>query len=250
MPYTHIQNLDEFWEKLWQQTRKQLILSEPDFANRFITCRKLGFSIDKCHEESIPLLSGKFTNLIDLIVTLHETRYYWKRLSEAYRLFNAANIIKTNPLPIDPEINESEWFIYHLDFWWHASYSFFQRFRRFLIRLEKNLNIPQNSEINNYIKEAAKASKDSYILFAKVRDPIAHYCSQGLQGLQNDHVWEGSLILKEIEDTVDVYDQVFMYHRDYYEKFVSDWTYVIKDIIDNTFNVLNQKLPFNKIEKT
>lgn len=249
MSYEHIKSLDEFWEKLWQRAREQLTVIEPQFVNRLATCHKLGIPFDKSRSESVPLLSGEFDTFIDLIESLHEVRYYWKRLSEASRLFKASPTVKTNPLPTGPPLSESEWFIYHLDFWWHAAYGLFDRFEIFVTRLERRLALSKDSDARKYISSIRNRIKQTHKEIAKVRDPVAHYCSQGLQGLRKDHIWEESLALNIQEDEVAVYDEAFMLHRDFYEKHVSYWTTLIQNVVlGETFSMLIEKVPFDKIK--
>jgi hypothetical protein len=248
MSYSQIKSLDEFWEKLWQRARELFPNIEPQFVSKFLACQQLGLPIDQCCKESIPLLSGKFETFIDLMESLHEVRYYWKRLSEAYRLFKISPLIKISPLSTEPLVSESEWFIYHLDFWWHALYGLFDRFNIFITRLDRRLNLPKDSEVREYIRNIRGNIEQTREPIAKIRDPVAHYRSQGLQGLRKDHIWEGDLVLNLLDDRVTLYDEAFMLHRDYYEEFVSNWTSLIKDVVlEGTFSILVQKVPFDKI---
>lgn len=248
MSYSHIESLDEFWEKLWQRARERLIDTEPEFVTRFLACRQLGLPIDKCYAESTPLLSGGFDTIVDLIESLHEVRYYWKRLSEAYRLLKASYSIKVSPSSVDPPLSESEWFIYHLDFWWHALYGLFDRLGRFITRLERRLNLPRDSETRKYIKDVRNLIKQTHKTIAQMRDPIAHYRSQGLQGLKKDHIWEGDLASNTSEDKVTIYEEAFMLHRNDHEQFISHWTSVAHDVVlERTFSILVEQVPFDKI---
>ena len=248
MSYPHIKSLDEFWGKLQQRARERLTDTEPEFVTRFLTCQQLGLPTDKCYAESVPLLSGRFDTIIDLIESLHEVRYYWKRLSEAYRLLKAAPSMKVSPLPTDPPLSESEWFIYHLDFWWHALYGLFDRFDTFITRLERRLNLPKDSEVRKDIEDIRNAIRQTHKEIAKVRDPVAHYRSQGLQGLRSDHIWEGDLASNTSHDQVTTYDEAFMLHSDDHEEFVSHWMYVVHDVVlEATFSKLVKQVPFDKI---
>jgi hypothetical protein len=233
---------------LWQRAREQLANTEPEFMTRYLACQQLGLPIDKCYAESIPLLSGKFDSTIDLIESLHEVRYYWKRLSEAYRLLKASPSIKVSPLPTDPPLSESEWYIYHLDSWWHAVYGLFDRFGTFITRLERRLNLPGDTEIRKHIKEIRDIIRQSHKAIALVRDPVAHYRSQGLQGLRKDHIWEGDLASNRSDDQVTLYDEAFMLHRDDHMKFISSWTSIAHDaVLEATFSILVKQVPFDKI---
>lgn len=248
MSYSHVKSLDEFWGKLWQSARERLADTEPEFITRFLACQQLGLPVDQCYAESIPLLSGRFDTIIDLIESLHEVRYYWKRLSEAYRLFKVSPSIKVSPLPTDPPLSESEWFNYHLDFWWHALYGLFDRFDIFITRLERRLNLPRDSEVRKYIKDVRNLTKQTHKTIAQMRDPVAHYRSQGLEGWKKDHIWEGNLALNTLDDRVTVYGEVFMLHRDDHEEFVSNWTSVVHDVVlEGTFSILLKQVPFDKI---
>lgn len=90
MSYSRIKNVDEFWDKLWQKAKERLVDIEPAFVDRYTTCMRLDLPVDQCYAQSIPLLTGKFGTYISLMESLHEVRYYWKRLSEAARLFEAS----------------------------------------------------------------------------------------------------------------------------------------------------------------
>jgi len=242
MSYSHIKSLDEFWEKLWQRARERLNDAEPEFVTRFLACRQLGLPIDKCYTESTPLLSGGLGTVIDLIESLHEVRYYWKRLTEAYRL------LKASPLPTDPPLSESEWFTYHLDSWWHALYGLFERLLRFVTRLERRLNLPVDSEVRGYIKEVRGAILQTRRKITVARDPVAHYRSQGLEGLRKDHIWEGNLASNTSDDEVTTYGEAFILHRNDHEEFVSNWMHIVRDLVlDGTFSKLAKQVPFDKI---
>lgn len=248
MSYSHIESLDEFWEKLWRRAREQLTDTEPEFVIRFLACQQSGLPIDECYAESIPLLSGRFDTIIDLIESLHEVRYYWKRLSEAYRLLKASPSVKASPLPTDPPLSESEWFTYHLDFWWHALYGLFDRFGTFITRLDRRLNLPRGSEVRKYIKDIRNLIRQTRGKIALVRDPVAHYRSQGLEGLRKDHIWEGNLASNTVEDQVTTYGEAFMLHRGDHEEFVSYWMYVARDLVlEATFSKLVKQVPFDKV---
>lgn len=248
MPHSHIHSMDEFWNKLWQSGGSRLAEDEPAFIARIEVCQKLNLPFDKCCDESVPQLTGKFDGFVNLLEALHEVRYYWKRLSETARLFGAADQVRTNPIKVNPPIVENEWFIYHLDYWWHAAYSLFDRLQKFLTQIDRRLAVPQDSEIRAYIKEAALAARRTVELFGKVRNPIAHHTSQGVQGLKADHLWEVEIALGIVDDKVAKYDEAFMLHRDFYEDHVAKFTPVIRDLLNMVFSELLLRVPFGKIK--
>ena len=247
MPHSHIQSVDDFWDKLWQNGAVKLRKDEPAFLNRIDVCQKSDLSYGKCCDESIPILTGKFDKFVNLLESLHEVRYYWKRLSEATRLFEISNQWKASPINTTPLINENEWFIYHLDNWWHAVYGLLERLEKFLTQLDRRLGVEQDSEIKAYIKEAIRATKETNELFGKVRNPIAHHSSQGVQGLKADHHWEMEIALAISDDKVAKYDEAFMLHRDFYEERIAEYYAMIRGLLDMVFSGLLAKVPFGKI---
>ncbi|MGD0354930.1 MAG: hypothetical protein ABSB31_05765 [Dehalococcoidia bacterium] len=240
--------MDDFWDRLWQTGGVRLKDNEPSFTTRIEACRKLNLPFGKCCAESIPLLTGRFDAFVDLLEALHEVRYYWKRLSEVTRLFGAADQIRTNVIKVEPPINENEWFIYHLDYWWQVTFSLFERFNKFLIQLDRRLDAPQNAEVRAYLKEASHAAQKTRDLFGKGRHPIAHHSSQGIQGLKADHVWETEIVLGIVDDKVAKYDEAFMLHRDFYEERITEYTPMFRDLLDMIFSELLLRVPFDKIK--
>jgi hypothetical protein len=194
------------------------------------------------------LLIGRFDGFVNLVEALHEVKYYWKRLSEASRLFEATDNVRADPINLEPPINENEWFLYHLDNWWHAIYGLLERLKKFLTQLDRRLEVQENEHIRIYIQEAILATKKTNDLFGKVRHPIAHHTSQGIQGLKADHMWEMEIALGIADDTVAKYDEAFMLHREFYEEHVAGYTSMMRDLLDMVFSELLLQVPFDKIK--
>ena len=57
----------------------------------------------------------------------------------------------------------------------------------------------------------------------KVRDPIAHIRSQGVQGWRDEHHWEAALILNNKSDFMEIYDNRLLQSRDVYLSYIRTW---------------------------
>lgn len=215
--YPIIQPLETFRRLLEERGTAILQEKEPDYVKRFQTCLTLALKPRQTLEECNPLLSGKFDRFIDLLESIYEVGYYWKRLTETARLLEA-NVPETSPEQID----EASWFIYNLDSYWHAVYGLEERIIVFLTRLKRLYKSPSTEEtklIRKYV-EAFNIVKTKGT--KRVRDPLAHFRSQGVQGWRNDHQWEAAL-LRTDSLSIETYDNNYLQHKDFYLGHVRVW---------------------------
>ena len=155
---------------------------------------------------------------MDLLESLYEVRYYWKRLTETARLLEV-NVPET---PLN-QISEASWFIYNLDSYWHAVYGLEDRIITFLTRFKRMHKSPsaEETELLEIWTKAIKMIKTKGT--KKVRDPLAHIRSQGVQGWRDDHHWEAALVRNDKTDFVEIYDKVYLQHKEFYLGYIRKW---------------------------
>jgi len=216
--YQLIQPYENFKELINKRGSVLLKETEPNYCQRFQTCETLGLTPKQILKQCSPLLSGKFNRFIDLLESLFEVGYYWKRLTETARLLEV-NVPKTP----NNQIHEASWFIYNLDFYWHAAYGLEERIICFLTRFKKIYKSPSPEEaklLELWIVATKKLKTEGT---KKVRDPLAHFRSQGVQGWRNDHQWEAGLIRNDPVDLIKAYDSSYLRHRQFYLDYVRMW---------------------------
>jgi len=213
-----IQSYEEFKELINQRGLVLLQEKEPSYCERFRTCETLRLKPSQTLKECNQLLSGKFNRFVDLQESLYEVGLYWKRLTETARLLEA----KVPKTPLH-QMTKASWFIYNLDFYWHAVYSLEERIIRFLTIFKRMYKSPSNEEaalLEKWI-DANKMMKTQAT--KKVRDPIAHIRSQGVQGWRNDHHWEAALLISDNSDFMEIYDKNYLQHKDSYLGYIRMW---------------------------
>jgi uncharacterized protein YktA (UPF0223 family) len=216
--YPVIESYEKFEELVNDRGLALLQEKEPGYCGRFRTCQTLGLNASKTLEECTPLLSGKFDRFLDLLESIYEVGYYWKRLTETARL------LEIN-VPVTPlqQMEEASWFIYNLDFYWHTDYGLQERLIRFLTIFKRMYKspIPEEEELLEKYIEAFKIVRTKATKV--IRDPLAHYRSQGVQGWRNDHHWEAALLLNDKSDFMEIYDRNYLKHKDFYLDYVRRW---------------------------
>jgi hypothetical protein len=217
--YQVIQSYEKFKELINKRGLVLLQQAEPVYCEHFRTCYTLWLEPSQTFLECNPLLTGKFNRFVDLLESLYEVGYYWKRLTETSRLLEV-NVPET-PLH---QMDEASWFIYNLDSYWHAVYGLEDRITRFLTIFKRIYKSPSTEEekllelymkVINVVK--TKATK-------KVRDPLAHFRSQGVQGWRNSHDWEAALVRNNAaNDFIEIYDNNYLQHKDFYLGYIRMW---------------------------
>ncbi|GAI22454.1 unnamed protein product, partial [marine sediment metagenome] len=191
--YQVIQSYENFKELINKRGLVLLQEREPSYCERFRTCETLRLEPSQTLKECNPLLSGKFNRFVDLLESIYEVGYYWKRLTETARLLEA-NVPETP----SKQINEASWFIYNLDSYWHTVYNLEERIIRFLTIFKRMYKSPSNEEEAALLEKWIAANKMMKTQATKkVRDPIVHIRSQGVQGWRDEHHWEAALILND-----------------------------------------------------
>jgi hypothetical protein len=231
--YPVIESYEKFKELVNDRGLALLQEKEPNYCGRFRNCQTIGLNASKTLEECTPLLSGKFDRFLDLLESIYEVGYYWKRLTETARL------LEIN-VPVTPlrQMEEASWFIYNLDFYWHTDYGLQERLIRFLTifkRMYKSPTPEDKESLETYIK-AFKMLKTKAT--SVVRDPLAHYRSQGVQGWRNDHHWEAALLLDVKSDFMEIYDRNYLKHKDSYLNYVRKWMSQHGETLSNIFDSL------------
>ena len=216
--YQVIQSYEKFKELIDKRGLVLLLEREPSYCQRFRTCETLRLKLSQTVKECNPLLSGKFNRFVDLLESLYEVGYYWKRLTETARLLEV-NAPKT---PIN-QIDEASWFIYNLDFYWHAAYGLEDRIIRFL-KIFKRLYKSQDTEEAKLLKTYIGTFNTLKTKGTKlVRDPLSHFRSQGIQGWRNVHQWETALLRNYNADFVEGYDRGYLEYKDFYLDNIRTW---------------------------
>ncbi len=216
--YQVIQSYGKFKELVYQRGLVLLQEAEASYCARFRTCETLRLKPSQALKECNPLLSGKLNRFVDLLESIYEVGYYWKRLTETARLLEV-NVPET---PFK-QMNEASWFIYNLDSYWHAVYGLEERVIKFLTIFKRMYKSPSNEEkklLELYV-EAIKMVKTK--VTKKMRDPLAHFRSQGVQGWRNDHQWEAALLRNDNSDFMEIYDKNYLQHKDFYLGYVRMW---------------------------
>jgi len=142
--YQKIESYEKFRELIDKRGLVLLKEQEPDYCKRVRTCKTLGLSYRKMLAECNPLLSGKFNRYIDLLESIFEVGYYWKRITETTRLIEVSVPI-TSPYTME----QSSWITYNLDFYWHSTYGLFERLTKFLTIFKRMYKSPSNEEVYN-----------------------------------------------------------------------------------------------------
>lgn len=240
--YPVIRPLEEFHRLL--QNRGIIILheEEPDYIKRFRTCLTLDLSPSQTLKECNPLLSGRFNRFVDLLESLYETKYYWKRLSETARLLEV-NAPKTSK----QQISESSWFVHNLDSYWHAVYGLEERIITFLTRFQRMYKSAsaEETKLLELWKEAIKMVKTKTT--KKVRDPLAHIRSQGVQGWRDDHQWEAALVRNDRADFMEIYDNNYLQHKEFYLGYIRMWVSQYGETLSIMFDRLCS-FPLDRLE--
>ena len=216
--YQVIQSYEKFKELINKRGLVLLQEKEPSYCQRFRTCETLRLEPSQTLKKCNPLLSSKFNRFVDLLESIYEVGYYWKRLTETARLLEA-NVPETP----SKQINEASWFVYNLDSYWHAVYGLEERIIKFLTIFKRMYKSPSNEEaalLEKWI-DANKMMKTQAT--KKVRDPIAHIRSQGVQGWRDEHHWEAALILNDKSDFMEIYDNRLLQSRDVYLSYTRTW---------------------------
>lgn len=216
--YPVIKTIEQFRNLLEDRGVAILREKEPAYVKRFETCLTLGLNPSQVLSECNPLLSDKFGKFVDLLESLYEVRYYWKRLTETARLLEV-NVPET---PFN-QISEASWFIYNLDAYLHAEYGLEDRVITFLTRFKRVYKLPSTEErdlLEMWIK-AIKIVKTKGT--KKLRDPLAHIRSQDVQGWRYDHQWEAALVRNDKADLIEIYDNNFLQHREFYLSYIRIW---------------------------
>jgi len=216
--YPVIQHYEKFKELINKRGLVLLQEKEPRYYERFRTCETLSLKPGQTLKECNPLLSGKFNRFVDLLESLYEVGYYWKRLTETARLLEV-NVPETP----HQQMNEASWFIYNLDSHWHATYGLEERIIKFLKIFKRMYKSPSNEEtasLDIWI-EATKMVKTHAT--KKVRDPLAHFRSQGVQGWRDDHQWEAALLRNDKSDFIEIYDKNYSQHKEFYLGHIRTW---------------------------
>ena len=216
--YQVIESYENFKELINKRGLVLLQEKEPSYCAHFRTCETLSLEPSQTLKECNQLLSGKFNRFVDLLESLYEVGYYWKRLTETARLLEA-NVPETP----SKQINEASWFVYNLDSYWHAVYGLEERIIKFLTIFKRMYKSPSNEEaalLEKWI-DANKMMKTQAT--KKVRDPIAHIRSQGVQGWRDEHHWEAALILNDKSDFMEIYDHRLLQSRDVYLSYTRTW---------------------------
>jgi hypothetical protein len=216
--YPVLQSYEKFKELINRRGSVLLQEKEANYYERFRTCETLRLKPSQILKECNPLLTGKFSRFVDLLESLYEVGYYWKRLTETARLLE----VKVPETP-NQQINEGSWIIYNLDSYWHADYSLEERIIRFLTIFKRMYKSPSNEEaasLDIWI-EATKMVKTEAT--KKMRDPLAHFRSQGVQGWRDDHHWEAALLIKDNSDFIEIYDNNYFKHKESYLRYIRTW---------------------------
>jgi len=232
--YQAIKSYGIFNELVYQRGLIILQEQESSYCERYRTCKTLMLKPRETLKECNPLLSGKFNRFVDLLESLYEIGYYWKRLTETARLLEV-NVPET-PLK---QMDEASWFIYNLDSYWHVAYGLEERLIKFLTIFKRMYKSP-NSEELKILEVFTKATKTLKMEGAKkVRNPLAHFRSQGVQGWRNDHQWEAALLRNDNSDVIEIYDKNYLQHKDFYLGYVRMWVPQHSEMLSIMFDRLS-----------
>ena len=239
--YQKIDSLEIFSKLLTERGRTLMEKVEPKYYQRFKTCEKLGLNTNQTHNECDPLLIGNLNKFVDILEALYEVRYYWKRLTETSRL------LEVKPPVTEPgQINNAQWFTYNLDSYWHAQYGFLQRIKTLLTRLERAFKLKKDAEERILLREFIDLIEQAHSITKIVRDPIAHWQSQGIEGWRVRHDWESSLIREGKWDFIEVYDNRMLYDKEFYLGYLRQWVRAIYETMGNVFKRLTL-FPLDKL---
>lgn len=232
-----IKNYEDFFELLIKQGSVFLEQNEPNYCNKFRELEKMGMDISKIQKKCNKLLNGKLNNFVELVESLSEVGYYWKRITEVY-------ILLETDVPYTPiyELNEASWFVYNCDFFWHSAYSLEERLMRFLKKFKRMYRSPSTEEtkyLDGWVKYIDMMKNK---ITKQVRDPLAHVQSRYVDIWHEGHFWEAKLIRKDFVEFIDLYEGVSFGNRDIYNKYLRE---LVLDYLNTLSFIFNQLCTFS-----
>jgi hypothetical protein len=215
---------------------------ELKYCQQFHICDALGYTSSKTLKTCNQLLTGKLNRFIDLLESLYEVGYYWKRLTETDRLLEASA-----PTTSTYQIKEASWLAYNLDSYWHASYGLEDRIMKFLTIFERIYKSPSSEEFKHLETWKKGVNKLNTEATKKARDPLAHYRSLGVQGWRDAHHWEAILFRKEKPDLIKIHENNYLQHKDLFIAKIHKWIPKYNEIMSIIFDGLCN-FNLNKLE--
>jgi len=201
-----IKSFYDFEELLCKQGLKFLEQNEPEYCKKFKELEKQGLSIKNIKQRCDKLLTGKIDKFIDLLESLSEVGYYWKRLMEVIFLVETKT---PEELLFNSKIFQNQhmsWLAYNCDYFWYSIYSLEERLIVFLKKFKRMYNSPSTSE-TQYLEGWIKSVKISKNEFTKtIRDPMTHIQSRYADIYRERHFWESKLIRKDYIDFYELYE--------------------------------------------
>ncbi len=216
--YPKIQSYEKFKELINKRGFVLLQEKEPAYCQRFHACETLGLKPRQIMKECNPLLSGKFNRFIDLLESVNEVGYYWKRLTEMARLVE----VKAPETP-HQQMHEASWFIYNIDYYFHIVYGLQERTIKFLTIFRRMYKSPSPEEaklLELYTEVTKTVEKKGAKL---VRHPLVHERSQAVDGLRDAHEWEASLLRNDTSIFIEAYDKHYLQEKEFYLKYIRTW---------------------------
>ena len=232
-----IKNYEDFYELLIKQGLIFLEKNEPIYCKKFRELQNRGVDNTKIRKNCNKLLEGKLDKYIELIESLTEVGYYWKRVTEVH-------ILLETYAPETPiyELNEYSWFAYNCDCFWHSIYSLEERLIRFLKKFKRMYRSPSIEE-TKYLGAWIESTNEIRTEFTKrIRDPLAHTKSPYVDVWHDGHFWEAKLISKDFEDFIDIYECTNFFNREYMKKMFKD---IVLEYLNRLSFIFNQLCTFS-----
>ena len=229
--YPKIDSVENFAQFLNERGRAFLKELEPDYAQKYDDCLSKKLPSKKIHEICDPLLTGRLNKLTGVMEALYEVRYSWKRLTEVARLLGTVS-----PSTFPEQMDDSQWFVYNLDFYWQAYSGLFEHLVTLLTRLDQCFKL---DEIDRKRLEVyARATRETRDGVQKIRGQLAHMKTEGAGGIRSDHEWEASLLSNDRSDFVETYDERMAHDKDFYLNYILKWVGETRQAINTVFTDL------------